>query len=288
MFNNNSLHFVSIEGNWEKYLHEERIANAAIALTNNNSFAIASGTNSPPEYASFFNGKLGVYTRDILMHDYNIPAMRIIPAFLFPYNLTYTIIDAFTNASIIGWISCGLKKRVNKINVTFEPNTSAFHWGRVELINNRACEYLRKLNVNVNLLCKNKDSKIEMNNKFREENVRLSALHSKGGLLETGKWTDNGRDRSFDDICDMKVDLFKAIHSTLPSLSLDESNAFEDLDRLVFILLWNIYVNCKKISNNDVEDIFYFIDDNYAFKLSEGNISSRINNLVKSIMLYIN
>lgn len=285
MFNHKPLGFVSIEGNWEKDVHEERIANAASLLINNkNSFAIASGTNSPPEHASFFNGKLGVYTRDMLIRDYNIPAIRIIPAFLFPYSLTYTIIDAFTNAAIIGWVSCGLKRRVNKINVTFEPSTSSFHWRRVELINNRACECLKGLNVNVNLLSKDNALKMGKDKNAQEEAWRLSALRSKGGLLETGNWMDNGRNRNLDDISFMRSDLFKAFNSTFSSLPFDESDILNDLERIVFIFLWNAYVNCKKISNSDVEDIFYFIEDNYGIKLAETLISKKINELIKVIV----
>lgn len=285
MFNHKPLGFVSIEGNWNKHLHEERIANAASSLINNkNSFAIASGTNSPPQHASFFNGKLGVYTRDMLIRDYNIPAIRIIPAFLFPYSLTYTIIDAFTNAAIIGWISCGLKRRTDKINVTFEPSTSSFHWRRVELINNRACECLKGLNVNVSLLCRNKAFKTGKDKNAQEEALRLSALRSKGGLLETGNWMDNGRDRNLDDISYMMSDLFKAFNSTFPSLPFDKSDILNDLERLVFIFLWNAYVNFKEISNKDVEDIFCFIENNYGIKLAETVISRKITNLIKLIL----
>lgn len=60
--------------------------------------------------------------------------MRIIPAYLFPYTSTYTIIDAFTNAVLTGWFTCDLKRRDDDINVLFEPNTSVFHALRVEML----------------------------------------------------------------------------------------------------------------------------------------------------------
>ncbi|RKJ31072.1 hypothetical protein D7X25_36370, partial [bacterium 1XD42-8] len=139
MSKKNKLHFVSIEGNWDKDIHDKRIAYGASILKEDEfSFAIASGTYAPPSYSSFYEGRLGEYTRETLIKEYGIQAMRILPAYLFPYSSTYTIIDAFANATLIGWVSCGLKKREEEINVLLEPSTSAFHGQRVEILNHRA------------------------------------------------------------------------------------------------------------------------------------------------------
>ena len=124
----NNLHFVSIEGNWDKDIHDKRIEHAAMILEKNkHSLAIASGIYAPSTYSSFFSGRLGEYTKEILINKYGIPAMRIMPAYLFPYDSTYTIMDAFANAALIGWLSCGLRKRSNEMNVLLEPCTSEFH-----------------------------------------------------------------------------------------------------------------------------------------------------------------
>ena len=54
-----NLHFVSIEGNWDKEIHDERIAHAAkILMEDEYSLAIATATCAPPSYSSFFQGRL--------------------------------------------------------------------------------------------------------------------------------------------------------------------------------------------------------------------------------------
>lgn len=190
----NNLHFVSIEGNWDKDIHDKRIAHAAmILMEDESSLAIASATCAPPSYTSFFQGRLGEYTKEILINKYGIPAMRIIPAYRFPYGSSYTIIDAFTNAAVIGWVSCGLKRRNREINVLFEPSTSDFHGLRVETLNNRACQYLRNFNVNMDIICKNKLPLPILKKDYPEEAARLSEMQSVKGLMATGEWVDNGK-----------------------------------------------------------------------------------------------
>ncbi len=266
-----NLHFVSIEGNWDKDIHDKRIAHAAmILLKDESSLAIASATCAPPSYSSFFQGRLGEYTKEMLINKYGIPAMRIIPAYRFPYGLTYTIIDAFTNAAVIGWVSCGLKRRNPEINVLFEPSTSDFHGLRVETLNNRACQYLRNFNVNMELLCSNKLSLPILKKDFPEEAARLSEMQSTKGLIATGEWVDNGKTRSFDDFNSMKHDLFEAFRSVFQiSLSDTDNNMLSDIGRVIFTLLWNQKANNQKLSDQDFKDVCAYVRSWFGVDISE-------------------
>lgn len=274
LFIKRNLHFVSVEGNWDKNIHDERIAHAAMALNENkSSLAIASGTYAPPSYSSFFQGRLGEYTKETLINKYGIPAMRIIPAYLFPYTSTYTIIDAFTNAALIGWVSCGLRKRNNEISVLFEPSTSAFHGLRAEILNNRACKYLHDFNVSIELSCKNKLSHEILKAEYQGEIIRLSEMQSSGALITTGKWLDNGKMRSYDDLHSMKYDLVQAFKSFFKfSLFHIDSYSLSDLERLIFTLSWNQLANSKKLSDKDFEDICLYVGSNFDINISNSKM----------------
>jgi len=266
-----NLHFVSIEGNWDKEIHDERIAHAAkILMEDEYSLAIASATCAPPSYSSFFQGRLGEYTKEMLINKYGIPAMRIIPAYRFPYGSTYTIIDAFTNAAVIGWVSCGLKKRNSGINVLFEPSTSDFHGLRVETLNNRACQYLRKFNVNVDILCRNKLPLPILKKDYPEEAARLSEMLSTKGLIVTGEWLDNGKTRSFDDLNHMKHDLFEAFRSVIQlSLSDMDNYRLSDFGRVIFTLLWNQMANNQKLKDQDFKNVCAYVSSWFNVDISE-------------------
>lgn len=253
----NNLHFVSVEGNWDKDIHDKRIEHAAMILEKNKSaLAIASGTDAPAAYSSFFKGRLGEYTKETLINKYGIPAMRIIPAYSFPYSSTYTIIDAFANAVLIGWVSCGLRKRNNEINVLFEPCTSEFHGLRVETLNQRSCQYLHNFNVNIELSCTNKLPLAILEKEYPEEVVRLSELQSERGLITTGEWIDYGKTRSYDDLNSMKYDLAEAFKTVFNfSLSDMDTCLRSDSGRLIFTLLWNHITNSKKLCDKDIEKI---------------------------------
>ena len=281
-----TLHFVSIEGNWDKEIHDKRIAQAAMILEKNkSSLAIASATYAPTSYSSFFEGRLGEYTKDILINKYGIPAMRIIPAYLFPYNSSYTIIDAFANAAVIGWVSCGLRKRNNEINVLFEPGTSEFHGLRVETLNNRACQYLRNFNVNVELLCRNKLPLAILEKEYPEEAARLSELQSREGLIATGEWLDNGKTRSYDDFHSMKYDLAEAFKSVFKySLSEMDHCLLSDMERLIFTLLWNHMANRKKLSDKDIKNIFSYAESYFDANISESEILT-INRIILDLKM---
>lgn len=272
----NDLHFVSIEGNWDKDIHDERIAQAAMTLEKDkSSLAIASGTYAPSSYTSFFQGRLGEYTKDILINKYGIPAMRIIPAYLFPYSSTYTIIDSFVNATLIGWVSCGLRKRSNEINVLFELSTSAFHGLRVETLNNRACQYLHDFGVNIELSCRNKLPHEMLEKEHQEEIIRLSSMQSEGGLISTGEWLDNGKTRSYDDVASMKYDLAEAFKAVIKfPLSYLDINSLSDLERFIFTLSWNQLANSKKLSEEDIEKICLYVESNFNTNISSPEMLS--------------
>ena len=256
----NKLHFVSIEGNWDKDIHDERIAYGASILKEDEcSFAIASGTYAPPSYSSFYEGRLGEYTRERLIKEYGIEARRIVPAYLFPYRSTYTILDAFANAVLIGWVSCGLKKREEEIKVLLEPSTSAFHGQRVEILNRRACQYLQELGVRVELLCKNKLSYERLEREHQEEMTRLQEMQRREGLITTGEWLDHGVRKSYDDMEGMKNDLEEAFKETFQSAFCIDSYSFSDLERLLFTLLWNELTGKQTLSEKEWEDVCSYI-----------------------------
>ena len=267
----NNLHFVSIEGNWDKDIHDKRIAYAAkILMEDEFSLAIASATCAPPSYSSFFQGRLGEYTKEMLINKYGIPAMRIIPAYRFPYDWTYTIMDAFTNAAVIGWVSCGLKRRNREINVLFEPSTSDFHGLRVETLNNRACQYLGNLNVNIELSSRNKLPLSILKKDYPDEAARLSEMQSTEGLISTGEWVDNGKIRSFDDLNSMKHDLFEAFQSVLQiSLSDMDHYILSDVGRIIFTLLWNQMANNQKLSDKDFKNVYAYARSWFDSDISE-------------------
>ena len=270
----NNLHFVSIEGNWDKDIHDKRIAHAAkILMEDEFSLAIASATCAPPSYSSFFQGRLGEYTKEMLINKYGIPAMRIIPAYRFPYDWTYTIMDAFTNAAVIGWVSCGLKRRNREINVLFEPSTSDFHGLRVETLNNRACQYLGNLNVNIDLSSRNKLPLSILKKDYPDEAARLSEMQSTEGLIATGEWVDNGKIRSFDDLNSMKHDLFEAFQSVFQiSLSDMDHYILSDVGRIIFTLLWNQMANNQKLSDKDFKNVYAYARSWFDANISETEI----------------
>ncbi|MBE5983141.1 hypothetical protein ACOAOT_05735 [Lacrimispora sp. AGF001] len=272
----NNLHFVSIEGNWDKDIQDKRIAHAAkILMEDEFSLAIASATCAPPSYTSFFKGRLGEYTKEMLINKYGIPAMRIIPAYRFPYGSTYTIIDAFTNAAVIGWVSCGLKRRNREINVLFEPSTSDFHGLRVETLNNRACQYLRNFKVNMEILCTNKLPLPILKKDYQEEAARLSEMQSTKGLIHTGEWLDNGKTRSFDDLNNMKHDLFETFRSVFQISFSDMDNyMLSDFGRVIFTLLWNQMANNQKLSDQDFKNVCAFVRSWFGVDLSETEIQT--------------
>ena len=269
-----NLHFVSVEGNWEKEIHDKRMEHAARILKKNKaSLAIASGTYSPSLYSSFYQGRLGEYTKDTLINKYGIPAMRILPAYSFPYSSTYTIIDAFANAILIGWVSCGLKKRDNKINVLFEPCTSDYHGFRVEALNHRACQYLQNFDVNFQLSCRDKLPLPILEKEYPQEVARLSKLQSEGGLITTGEWLDNGKTRSYDDLDSMKNDLFEAFKSVFQFSHFDTDTKFlSDSGRLIFTLLWNQIINSGKLSDRDIKNICLYAQSEFNAEIYNSEI----------------
>lgn len=277
----NNLHFVSIEGNWDKDIHDKRIAHAAmILMKDKSSLAIASATCAPPSYSSFFQGRLGEYTKDILINKYGIPAMRIIPAYRFPYGSTYTIIDAFTNAVVIGWVSCGLKRRNSEINVLFEPSTTDFHGLRVEALNKRSCQYLRDFNVNIELLCRNKLPLPILEKDYPQEAARLSEMQSKKGIIATGEWVDNGKTRSYDDLHSMKYDLVEAFKSVFHYSLTDPDHYLQsDIDRIVLTLLWNQMANSNNLSDKDIKSICSFAGLYFDADITESGMKT-INKII--------
>lgn len=257
MAKKHDFHFISVEGNWDKKIHDERIEFAAKLLEENPSaFVIASGTYAPEPYSSFCNTPLGKYTAETLISKYEISPARIIPAYLLSFEFTYTIIDAHANSAFIGWLSCGFKRRESEINVLFEPCTSQFHGLRVEMLNARACNFMKALNVNIELQCKNKLTREEMEKNHSGEIERLATMKENGGLLSSGEWLDNGERKSFDDIKEMSQ-LIRKFFSNKECFSAKKVNIDEwsDIERLSFLMYLNTYYNNREMDKISIKRI---------------------------------
>jgi hypothetical protein len=277
------FHFVSVEGNWDREIHNNRIKRAAKILESNKSaFVIASGTYAPDPYSSFYDGPLGRYTAETLIKKYNISPERIIPAYIVPFDYTYTIIDSYANAAFIGWLTCGLKQRYDEINVLFEPCTSQFHGLRVEMLNNRACNYLHDFQVNVDLLCNNKLTKKELKRDHPGEIERLNAMKEKGGLLYNGEWLDDGINKSFDDIVEVSR-LINTVFSNALNISSSEIDLgnWTDNERLLLLMSLNQKVNTHHIDEESIQFLTDIINNNHKVQLPRSAIEKISSLLVK-------
>ncbi|KUI97141.1 hypothetical protein [Vibrio sp. MEBiC08052] len=265
------FHFISVEGNWDKNIHDERIECAANLLeADQSAFVIASGTYAPEPYSSFYNAPLGRYTAETLISKYKISPERIIPAYLFSFQFTYTIIDAYANSAFIGWLSCGLKRRENEINVLFEPCTSQFHGLRVEMLNARACNFMHDLHVNVELQCKNKLTREEMEKDHSGEIERLTAMKENGGLLSSGEWLDNGVKKSFGNIIEMSQLISKSFSKELcfpaRGINIDE---WSDIERLLLLMTFNFKSYSKQIDAAALSKIIESAQNRYNIQIPD-------------------
>lgn len=274
--------FISVEGFWEKPIHDARVEEAAEKLlADPNAFAIATATHAPPSCISFTNEALGKYSAYKLIHDYNISPMRIIPAYLFDQPYTYTIIDAYSNAIAIGWVSCGLVNTSHPVSIELSPVTAGFlfQWQRILELNTRSLQVLKNLSVNVAI---NPPNKIlptnQMMSDCQEEATKLLKIREHGGVIETGSWDDgSGVVRNFDNLNDMRYEIFKAFQATFGNgINYEMLFHLNDLERIIITFLWNIKSNSEKVTEADWDDIYQAIG-----RYFNNSISSKDFTLIK-------
>jgi hypothetical protein len=282
------LKFISVEGFWEKPTHEARIEEAAEKLQAiPEAFAIATATHAPASCVSFTNLPLGQYTANRLIKDYGIAPTRILPAYLFDQKTTYTIVDAYSNAIMIGWLCSGLTKSKKTINAELSPVTSGFiaQGERIIALNNRSLQALNNININAKVIV-DKSMVIpfeHLPNECPEEFDKLTKIKKPGEVIATGTWNGNsGIKRSFNDIDAMHRETTKAFSKIFGSHA-DYSVLFKlsALERILLTLMWCAKANTNALTNDTMKNCKNIIGNYFAEELKATDIDLAKNNLIK-------
>lgn len=282
------LKFISVEGFWEKPIHEARIAEAAKKLLAiPEAFAIATATHAPTPCVSFTNLPLGQYTANSLINDYKIAPIRILPAYLFDQKTTYTIIDAYSNAMMIGWLCTGLNKSEQAVNTKLHPATSGFiaQGERIVALNNRALKALKNLNIDAKLII-DKSMLIpfdRLQKECPEEFNKLTKINEPNGVIETGVWNGNsGLKRGFDDIDTMRIEITKAFNKIFgPHANYNMLFTLSDIERMLLTFIWCAKTNVNTATNNHWEICKNIIGNYFTEELKTTDIELAKNNLIK-------
>jgi hypothetical protein len=216
-----ALTMVSLEGNWDTIINARRVELAARAFREYNAeFLIVSGTyepgTSPGKGAS--TGKLGERNTQALRGRYDIDPALIIPAHAFPFEFTYTTVEALANACVIGWLMSGLERQSELREVDFAPISSGAHCQRVHVLNVRACHALRQFNVDVKVK-QQEPSDSDEPHMIASEARKLSELTQGGGVITTGRWIHCEEEWSFDDARLMRAMMIQMMNTVLPGFT---------------------------------------------------------------------
>lgn len=280
------LIFVSVEGFWEKTVHDARVAEAAKKLREYPlAFAIATATYPPAQCTCFTDRPLGEYSAHKLIEKYGINPARIIPAYRLPQKTTYTIIDAYSNAMMIGWLCGNLSQNANTIHASLYPVSDGFRaqQERILLLNTRATDALKKLSIELTIHPAAETLTFEQISAIdQEEAQKLASLKKPGSLLYTGTWAGNsGITRSFDNIEAMKNEIAQAFGMPNNYGSLFE---LSDVTRLMLIMNWNIRTNTSKKDNSYFDKICTMIKD-YFIDITPADIEAAKNELLTKQLL---
>ena len=216
---------VSLEGNWDAATNAQRLDLAAAAFDRSNAdFIISSGTYEPGASVETCARpkKLGERNAETLCNIRGIDPALVIPAYTFPFEFTYTTIEAFGNACAIGWLMSGFERRADPGYVNFAPISSGVHCRRVYILNVRACQALVQFNVDTTVkrqtpLSPNEPSMVESEERKLHELTRLD------GALATGRWLHGNAVMSFDDPGLMRATMAGMIKATFPGLEKEEA-----------------------------------------------------------------
>lgn len=220
-FQMDALTIVSLEGNWDAAINARRLDLAGTAFRDSNAdFVIVSGTHEPGTSAS--NGvrskKLGERNTQTLRDVHDIDSALIIPAHAFPFEFTYTTIEAFGNACMIGWLMSGFERQSDPHHVDFAPISSGVHCQRVHVLNVRACHALKQFNVETTVKRQQPlgpDEPDVINSEVR----KLDELTRVGGIIATGRWFHRDEEWSFDDPWLMRATMVRMMSAVLPALT---------------------------------------------------------------------
>jgi hypothetical protein len=281
------LKFISVEGFWEKPIHEQRVAAAAEKLQEDPlAFAIATATHAPASCTSFTDEPLGQYTARTLINDYKIAPMRILPAYLFPQKTTYTIIDAYSNAIMIGWLCCGLSKSATTVEAELEPVSAGFNEQRARIVtlNTRALKILRTLSVQVAITPTPAYIPFaKLLEASEEERSKLAKIQEPDGVIATGCWHGNsGVHRSFDNIEAMHNEIALAFTKVFgDKISTKKLFNLSPLERFMLTLIWNIKANTKEKSVRDWQTIYSQLNNYFTEKLNTAALEAAKNKLIE-------
>jgi hypothetical protein len=284
------LTFISVEGFWEKKVHDARVAEAAEKLNEHSTaFAIATATYPPANCICFTDILLGQYTTHKLIGEYKINPARILPAYLFPQKTTYTIIDAYSNAMMIGWLCNGLSKKEHQIKARLYPVSDGFRvqQERILLLNVLSTKILEKLSIYVEVLPVNKTIVFEDVLKIdKEEAQKLEAIKKPDSVLYTGKWNGNsGTPRAFDNIDAMKTEIMKAFG--IKEAMRDIVFGLPDLERILLTMILNVKKNtCTEINDCEINRICEMCS-RYFYETTSEDVQIAKNNLIKYDLLAV-
>jgi hypothetical protein len=213
-----SLSVVSLEGNWNAAINAPRLELAASLFTRSNAdFMIVSGTFEPGSMASSRGGvqKLGRRNTEALRIAHDIDPALIIPAHEFPFDFTYTTIEAFGNACVLGWLMSGFEKQSDPVRVDFAPISSGAHCQRVHALNLRACQALTQFNV---------ETRVEQQQPLEPDEPEIVAseltkLTQAGAVISTGRWLHGAQEWSFDDPHLMRTTMEGLFIATIPGFA---------------------------------------------------------------------
>lgn len=217
----------SIEGNWDARTNSQRVELAAAAFQQIEAdFIISSGTYKPGTSAISQAPirKLGARNAEILSNVYGIDSALIIPVWAFPFDYTYTTIEAFGNATAIGWLISGLERRSATGHVDFAPISSGVHCERVHILNVRACEGLAQFNVETSVK-RQQPSDLGEADLIASERRKVDQLMEKDGVIATGRWLHGEELWSLDDPYLMRAMMAGMARAVLPGLEEGEADS---------------------------------------------------------------
>jgi hypothetical protein len=216
-----ALSIVSLEGNWDAAINAGRLAVAVSTFSQSNAdFIIVSGTYEPGSAvnARAPSRKLGERNTQILRDVSDIDPALIVPAHAFPFDFTYTTIEAFGNACVLGWLMSGFTRQPVAGHVDFAPISSGVHCRRVHALNVRACQALEQFNVKARVL-RQQPLDPDEPEMIASEARKLDELTRADGVIATGRWFHGAEEWSFDDPHLMRAMIARMFITVVPGFA---------------------------------------------------------------------
>jgi hypothetical protein len=285
------LSIVSLEGNWNAAINGRRLELASTAFRRSNAdFIISSGTYKPGSSASECRRlkKLGERNTDTLRSLHDIDSALIIPVHAFPFEFTYTTIEAFGNACVIGWLTTRFERQSHPIQVDFAPISSGAHCRRVHVLNTRAFRALSQFNVETTVKPQ-QPLEMEEADMIESEERKLRELMRPSGVIATGRWIHGDTaEWSFDDPQLMRITMARLIKAVLPG------SGEEQVDEIIRIaplaqrygimqMLCEVSAN-RELSSSALERIFSRTARRFAGAFDEGSATRMAEQLARAAL----